>query len=98
MGKHRIFRHRHGHDGEAGCHDESGFDCREVHKHASDMVDGEMPKPMAEKINRHLGFCPPCQALVNSVAKTVGLVKSVPKARCPESLKASILKKTKSSK
>ncbi|MBM4405809.1 MAG: hypothetical protein FJ039_06460 [Chloroflexi bacterium] len=98
MGKHRIFKHRHRHDGDDGCHDASGFDCREVHKHASDMVDGDMPKPMAERIRQHLGFCPPCQALLNSVAKTVGLVKSVPKAKCPESLKASILEKTKTAK
>jgi hypothetical protein len=62
------------------------------------MVDGDMPKPMAEKLKAHLGFCPPCQALLTSVVKTVGLVKSVPKAKCPESLKASIIQKTKPSK
>ena len=69
------------------------LDCSETHSLASDYVDGEMGEATMEKMRGHLAWCGPCQAFISTFAKTVGLLKSMPKGKAPQQLKDSIISK-----
>ena len=70
--------------------DEHSPECRELRRSASDYIDGDSPEPLSARIQRHLGLCRECDSWVNSLRRTVGLLRGMPKKEAPESLKASI--------
>ncbi|GAC1320277.1 MAG: hypothetical protein NVSMB25_12370 [Thermoleophilaceae bacterium] len=39
--------------------------------HMSDYIDGEMPDRGTHRVEAHVGLCPPCQQLLESLRRTV---------------------------
>ena len=64
-------------------------DCKEVREQASELIDGgeDTPKPLVEKLQRHLAKCRPCNAFVRTLQATVDTLRAMPRERAPDDLK-----------
>jgi len=63
--------------------------CREMAEWVSEYVDGELAASLREAIDRHCGDCPPCEAFVRTLARTVELIRARPQEPLsPERLQA----------
>ena len=69
--------------------------CEHVRPLASDYIEGELNETLLAKVQRHLTWCDPCQAFVATLAKTVGLLRALPKEEPPPSLRQRIDSETK---
>jgi len=52
--------------------------CREMAERVSDYLDGDIAASLRETIDRHRGDCPPCEAFVRTLARTVELIRARP--------------------
>jgi len=52
--------------------------CREMAEWVSDYLEGDLAASLREMIDRHRGDCPPCEAFVRTLAKTVELLRARP--------------------
>ena len=66
-------------------------DCREVRDRSSDLVDGEIDEPSERRIRANIGRCGPCNAFLNTLRATVGLLRSSPKKEPSEGFRARVL-------
>ncbi len=66
-------------------------DCREVRERSSDLVDGDIDEPSERRIRGHIGRCGPCNAFMNTLRATVGLLRSTPKEEPSEGFRARVL-------
>ncbi len=66
-------------------------DCREVRERSSDLVDGDIDEPSERRIRGHLGRCGPCNAFMNTLRATVGLLRSTPREEPSEGFRARVL-------
>jgi len=57
--------------------------CRQLHALSSAFVDGELDQAKQDRVKAHMGICPPCSAFIESLIKTVGLLRSTPKSDAP---------------
>jgi predicted anti-sigma-YlaC factor YlaD len=57
--------------------------CREMAEQVSDYLDGELAASLREVIDRHRGDCPPCEAFVRTLARTVELIRAQPQEPLP---------------
>ena len=65
-------------------HGRGSPECRELFARLSDYLDGEVPAEIRAEIEGHLGACPPCEAFLESLRRTVGLVRDLPTPGLPE--------------
>jgi len=68
-------------------------DCRELFARLSEYLDEELDPEVCAQIERHMGDCPPCQAFLESLRRTVELTRSLPGKELPEELIRELLKK-----
>ena len=54
-------------------------DCMKHIEHISEFLDGELDEAACEEIRAHLRACPACRACVESLKKTMDVLK-----RCPD--------------
>ncbi len=66
-------------------------DCREVRERSSDFVDGDIDEPSERRIRGHIGRCGPCNAFMNTLRATVGLLRSTPREEPSEGFRARVL-------
>jgi RNA polymerase sigma-70 factor (ECF subfamily) len=64
--------------------------CKEIFEKLSDYMDGELPTDLCERIDDHMADCPPCQAFLESLRRTVRLVERVDAPAMPEEIRASV--------
>ena len=64
-----------------------GPSCREMVEHLSDYLDGELDAQLREMIERHQGECPPCQAFVRTLSRTVEMIRDDRRAPLPPHLR-----------
>ena len=57
--------------------------CRDVAESLYDLTAGEVPPERRKGLEEHLGYCPPCAALVQSYQLTVRLGRRLPPAPMP---------------
>lgn len=55
-----------------------GSTCREMAEWVSDYLDGDLAASLRDMIDRHRGNCPPCEAFVRTLARTVELIRAHP--------------------
>ena len=67
------------------------YDCPQVREMASDYIEADLQTGVMASLRRHLEACENCAAFVNTLRRTIDLVKGMPLARAPESVKKSIL-------
>ena len=78
----RIF----GRSGEAGCD--------EVQCLSSDYLEEELAAGKQSAIQFHLSKCGPCEAFVETLASTIGLLSRLPRIAAPPGFKQAIIEKT----
>lgn len=77
-----IFK-RKGHD----------VDCQDVRELSSDYIDGDLDDARVSQVSRHLGWCGPCNAFVNTLRATVELLRATPKREPPDGFRDRIREK-----
>jgi anti-sigma factor RsiW len=58
-------------------HDHGSKKCKEIFARLSEYLDGELDPSVCDRLEGHLGDCPPCQAFLESLRRTVRLVGSL---------------------
>ena len=61
--------------------------CQEIFAVLSEYIDGELPEEVCEAIQAHNGNCPPCEAFMETFAKTVELVRAQPSEPLSQEMK-----------
>ena len=54
--------------------------CREMAEHLSDYLDGDLAASLTDLIDAHRGECPPCEAFIRTLAKSLQVVRAQPRA------------------
>jgi anti-sigma factor RsiW len=67
-------------------HGRGSESCREMFARLSEYLDGELDPEICSGIEDHMGDCPPCQAFLESLRRTVNLVRDLPDQELPEEL------------
>ena len=67
-------------------------ECREMFERLSEYIDGEMEGEQIKTFDDHMGDCAPCVAFVESLRRTVALIRRTPGAVLSEEQKNEILK------
>ena len=70
-------------------------ECSEIFAKLSEYLDGELPSDLCAEMTEHIQDCEPCVAFVQSLEKSIGMVKAAPEAVLPgpvkEELRAQML-------
>jgi RNA polymerase sigma-70 factor (ECF subfamily) len=61
--------------------------CRELVERLSEYLDGELDPGMCAEVEEHLGGCPPCEAFLESLRRTVALLRRMPDPPMPEEVR-----------
>ena len=64
-------------------HHEHESECRRLLASLSDYVDGELDDALCREIEAHMAACENCRVVVNTLAKTVELYRTMPAAGLP---------------
>lgn len=67
------------------------FDCDDVVDHSSAYIDNELKADKRSAFQAHLSRCGPCQALVGTLASTIGALGRLPGISAPSALKQSLM-------
>ena len=62
--------------------------CREILKRLSDYLDRDLDPSLCRQIDSHMKGCKPCAAFINTLRKTVGVLKRQPRAALSSSLRS----------
>lgn len=60
-----------------------GLSCKEIRELSSDYIERSLPESLMDKVRRHLSFCPPCSNFIDSLSRTVNLLRGLPKEEVP---------------
>ncbi|HEU4401639.1 MAG TPA: zf-HC2 domain-containing protein [Candidatus Polarisedimenticolia bacterium] len=61
--------------------------CRDLFARLSDYLDGDLDSGVCAEIDGHLEDCPPCQAFLESLRRTVALLDRLPGERLPDDIR-----------
>lgn len=61
--------------------------CKKHFERISEFLDGELEEPLCEEIQKHLETCPECRRCVESLKRTVDVLKRTPREAIPEDTK-----------
>jgi anti-sigma factor (TIGR02949 family) len=67
--------------------------CREMLQHLSDYIDRDLDAALCQHIDSHMKGCKPCIAFINTLRKTVGVLKRQPRAALPAGLRSRLRKR-----
>ncbi len=70
-----------------------GADCIQVRKLSSDFLEGALPPSRLQRIQAHLSNCGPCRSFVDGLASMMGMLRRLPKAESPSTLKGAIMQR-----
>lgn len=68
----------------SGKHHHGSEGCKEIFARLSEYIDGELPTDLCDRIDGHMGDCPPCQAFLRSLKNTVRRVEDLGSAKMPD--------------
>jgi anti-sigma factor (TIGR02949 family) len=66
--------------------------CRNLLSQLSDYIDGELEEMLCAEIEQHMAGCPDCQAVVNTLEKTVRLYRTAGRAEVPQDVQTRLYK------
>jgi anti-sigma factor (TIGR02949 family) len=72
-------------------HEPGSPECMELLGQLSDYLDDELPADACRHLEEHLEDCPPCVAFLESLRRTVALVRSDPRPEIPQDLRRRIV-------
>jgi RNA polymerase sigma-70 factor (ECF subfamily) len=61
-------------------------ECRDLFARLSEYLDGELEPDLCSVLEGHMDNCPPCQAFLESLRRTVDLTRRLPEPELPEPL------------
>lgn len=61
--------------------------CRELFAQLSDYIDRELDDVTCQAIEAHMAQCPPCQACLATLQRTVALCEQMDRNQVPQTLK-----------
>ena len=67
-------------------HEHGSESCRELFAQLSEYIDGELDPGLCTGIEEHMEDCPPCQAFLESLRRTVDLTRTLPREEIPEDM------------
>ena len=73
-------------------------DCVEVRYRSSDYLEEELPPTKLSAMRVHLSNCGPCQAFIDTLSSTIGILSRFPKMSAPSSFKDSVMDRVKQEK
>jgi anti-sigma factor RsiW len=72
-------------------HEHGSQSCREIFARLSEYLDDELDPGFCDRVEGHLEDCPPCQAFLESLRRTVGLVGSLPRAKLDDEARRRVI-------
>jgi anti-sigma factor (TIGR02949 family) len=72
-------------------HVHGGRSCREMLERLSEYLDGELPDDLCERIEGHMKDCTPCSGFLESLRRTIGLIRESGPGDLPEDLRRELL-------
>ena len=63
------------------------LDSKDLKELSSDYIDEELEGAKASRMERHLGWCAPCNAFVRTLRATVELLRATPNQYAPDSFR-----------
>jgi hypothetical protein len=71
----------------------SDASCADIRKGASDYIERDLSPGKLSKVQAHLDWCGPCQAFLETLAATIGMLSRFPRVTPPQSLGRSIMER-----
>jgi RNA polymerase sigma-70 factor (ECF subfamily) len=71
-------------------HEPGSPGCREIFEKLSEFMDGELPADLCDRIDHHLADCPPCQAFLESLRRTVRHIQGIDAPHMPDEIRQSV--------
>ena len=65
--------------------------CGEMVEYLSDYLDGALRDDLRSLIDSHRGDCPPCEAFIRTLARTVEIVRAQPREPLSADLKRALI-------
>jgi anti-sigma factor (TIGR02949 family) len=66
--------------------------CRELLGQLSDYIDGDLEEALCAEIEQHMAACSDCQAVVNTLEKTIELYRTAGRAETPHDVRGRLYK------
>jgi anti-sigma factor RsiW len=66
--------------------------CRNLLSQLSEYIDGELDEAICAEIEQHLSDCADCQAVVNTLEKTIELYRTSTRAEVPPDVQTRLYK------
>jgi anti-sigma factor (TIGR02949 family) len=71
-------------------HGSGSRECRELFGRLSEYLDGELDPSVCDETDQHLGECAPCQEFLESLRRSVAILKRVPGEPLPEEMRVAM--------
>jgi anti-sigma factor (TIGR02949 family) len=71
-------------------HHHGSENCKEIFARLSDYLDGDLPEDLCKRIEGHMNSCPPCEAFMKSLERTVRLVESLETPAMPAEVRRAV--------
>jgi mycothiol system anti-sigma-R factor len=75
----------------SAAHARGSHGCREIFARLSEYLDGELDPEVCAGLEEHMDDCPPCQAFLESLRRTVDLTRHLPGQELPEELRQELV-------
>ncbi len=72
-------------------HSHGSPECHEIFARLSEYIDGELDPDICAQLETHMDDCPPCEAFLESLRRTVSLTRELPAQELPDGLKRELL-------
>lgn len=66
-------------------------ECREIFACLSEYLDGELDPDICSQLDGHMEGCPPCQAFLESLRRTIALTRYLPAQELPDDYRDELL-------
>jgi len=76
-------------------HDHDRSECRRLLSSLSEYVDGELDDALCRAIEAHMAECEDCRIVVNTLARTVELYRTMPASDLPQDVRSRLYKTLK---
>lgn len=67
-------------------------DCKQLFARLSEYLDGELDPAWCSHLESHMSECPPCEAFLESLRRTIEAARDLPPGELPEDLKQELLR------
>ncbi len=68
-----------------------GYDCPQVREMGSDYIEEELQGGVLAALRRHLEACENCSAFINTLRRTIAMMRDLPRVKAPDSIKRNII-------